>query len=901
MHRRTRRSLLLLIPTLVTAMLAAAAAADVNEAGDQEVPVLDLYVMPHCPWALRAEQEIVTFVSRHPEAARLAVHYMAFSIGAQEPPGDNPDSSPGTTLVSRAGPGCQGPSPGAPAAGNSYRGFTSPGGRAEIEEAMRQLVIREFYPEAHLDYLLSRASDIGGPWQLSASDLGIDPEIVEEMVAAGTGGILLAENIAAATRDDVRSSPTLFIDGELYRGPITAGSLALLLRVPDYADGAGIGTTGEERGDHRLENMGLANPAAVYCHKMDGTYRISEEAGRPGICTLPDGRECDSWDFLAGRCGREYSWCARNGWETRTDDDGHDPFSREYAVCVDRSGRAVGSVTGLSGLSEKATRAVVPGGERERRRVEPPGPHSSPPAFDWRDLDGVNWITPVQNQGGCGSCWGFAAVGVVEAMFNIDAGDPDLDMDLSEQYLVSDCHFGSMAHQNCCGGSTWKALRFIMNSGIPDEGCMWYVDGFGCSCPNGCGLHCTYHDGFFCSDRTCSDRCDDWEERIVRTRVTADAADVKESISGNGPVTSGIGMGGGFGGYWDGDIYRCTNDDGGNHAIVLVGYDDAGEYWIAKNSWGSSWGDDGFFKVGYGECYTAIDVHTVETTACGDTIREDRVLFHDLSSPGGDALVVSSDSVTLDCNGHRITGAGGGTGILLDGVTGVRIENCTVEGFNRGIAIEGGGDTEVTGNTLSGNTGSGIHLLDTSGNTIWNNTLGENGDNAYEEESAAANLWDHEHTGNTWSDFRANPGYPFRYEIPGPGDGVDRYPAGRTPRHREAEDLFPVGIDGETGPDGSLPKEFALSQNFPNPFNPVTTITFDVPGGAGDVQPVLLSIYDVRGRLVRTLVDDAFGPGAHRVVWNGTDSEGRPVPSGIYVSVLRGGAVTTSRKMTVLR
>ena len=80
------------------------------------------------------------------------------------------------------------------------------------------------------------------------------------------------------------------------------------------------------------------------------------------------------------------------------------------------------------------------------------------------------------SQGNCGSCWAFSAVGVVEAEYNIYDNDPDLDLDLSEQYLVSDCHsYGGM--MQCCGGSDWRAISFIMSDGIPDEECMEYVDG----------------------------------------------------------------------------------------------------------------------------------------------------------------------------------------------------------------------------------------------------------------------------------------------------------------------------------------------------------------------------------------------------------------------------------------
>jgi hypothetical protein len=63
-----------------------------------------------------------------------------------------------------------------------------------------------------------------------------------------------------------------------------------------------------------------------------------------------------------------------------------------------------------------------------------------------------------------------------------------------------------------------------------------------------------------------------------------------------------MGYGSGYGGYWDGDIYRCTNDSGVNHGVIIAGYSDAGGYWIVKNSWGPTWNGDGYFKIGYGEC-----------------------------------------------------------------------------------------------------------------------------------------------------------------------------------------------------------------------------------------------------------------------------------------------------------
>ncbi|MFO7609473.1 MAG: S8 family serine peptidase [Candidatus Krumholzibacteriia bacterium] len=101
-----------------------------------------------------------------------------------------------------------------------------------------------------------------------------------------------------------------------------------------------------------------------------------------------------------------------------------------------------------------------------------------------------------------------------------------------------------------------------------------------------------------------------------------------------------------------------------------------------------------------------------------------------------------------------------------------------------------------------------------------------------------------------------------------------------------------------TAPEkGDLPVAFALDQNAPNPFNPSTTIAFALPQ-AGRVQ---LRIYDQRGRLVRTLVDEAMTAGARSVVWNGLDDGGRQAHSGVYLYVIEAGDFRATRKMTLLK
>ena len=89
----------------------------------------------------------------------------------------------------------------------------------------------------------------------------------------------------------------------------------------------------------------------------------------------------------------------------------------------------------------------------------------------------------------------------------------------------------------------------------------------------------------------------------------------------------------------------------------------------------------------------------------------------------------------------------------------------------------------------------------------------------------------------------------------------------------------------------------SLNQNHPNPFNPTTTISWQL-ARAGRVS---LRVFDARGRLVRTLVDDERGAGAGSAQWNGNDDRGRPVPSGVYFYRLRTGSQTHTRRMTLVK
>lgn len=96
--------------------------------------------------------------------------------------------------------------------------------------------------------------------------------------------------------------------------------------------------------------------------------------------------------------------------------------------------------------------------------------------------------------------------------------------------------------------------------------------------------------------------------------------------------------------------------------------------------------------------------------------------------------------------------------------------------------------------------------------------------------------------------------------------------------------------DGASAPAPSLPEAVALLGNWPNPFNPQTTVGLALPAASR----VMLTVHDIRGRLVRVLVDGQLPAGNHQLDWDGLDASGRPVPSGTYLARL----VTTGGEQT---
>ena len=94
-----------------------------------------------------------------------------------------------------------------------------------------------------------------------------------------------------------------------------------------------------------------------------------------------------------------------------------------------------------------------------------------------------------------------------------------------------------------------------------------------------------------------------------------------------------------------------------------------------------------------------------------------------------------------------------------------------------------------------------------------------------------------------------------------------------------------------------IPDKFALYQNYPNPFNPNTTIQFDLPQSG----KVSIKIFNIRGELVRTLIQSQVNAGSHTVNWDGRDDNGKNIASGLYIYQLTVNGFNATKKLLMIK
>lgn len=195
-----------------------------------------------------------------------------------------------------------------------------------------------------------------------------------------------------------------------------------------------------------------------------------------------------------------------------------------------------------------------------------------PSSYDLRQTLGLN---PVKNQGECGSAWAYAMTASAETAIKMQDG---LSVDLSEQFLI-DCNSKGWG---CDGGDVDDDM--LVNTGVV------LTKDFPA---NSTVAACTQAPIFR--------KMKGWGTVKSDPQTGAPTVDaIKEAIYLYGAVAAYVSADSAFSAYSSGVFDHCSAESQINHIVAIVGWDDAGGYWIVRNSWGSAWGESGYMRIKYG-------------------------------------------------------------------------------------------------------------------------------------------------------------------------------------------------------------------------------------------------------------------------------------------------------------
>ncbi len=247
----------------------------------------------------------------------------------------------------------------------------------------------------------------------------------------------------------------------------------------------------------------------------------------------------------------------------------------------------------------------------------------SPTSWDWRDAEyeGISgdWTTEIKNQGSCGSCYAFGSYASLESLIKIKSKDPFLSVDLSEQFMVSCGEEWVDGILGCNGAYFVPTFEFLEQFGAIPETCFPYVSGGSGYVP------------------PCSDKCPNWQDLLIEIDgwgvVSSDVESIQNALIQYGPLVTTMVVYDDFHSY-PGGIYEHpgSDPDPTNHIVCIVGYDDSQGYWICKNSWGTGWGENGWFRIAYGDCKIEQDTAYLQYT--DQTAPQIKVKMHRIKEIG---------------------------------------------------------------------------------------------------------------------------------------------------------------------------------------------------------------------------------------------------------------------------
>ncbi len=268
------------------------------------------------------------------------------------------------------------------------------------------------------------------------------------------------------------------------------------------------------------------------------------------------------------------------------------PSSEEPSL-TDREHRAAAAAASAAAPATGTAAAVAPA-------TATAGAAPAVAATDWRNHQGYNWVSAIQDQGSCGSCVSFGSSAAVESAMRIGTNNPNLAIQLSEAQLF---YCVARSQGRLCEGPNggWTvppALNAYEFPGIADAACYPYVAG----------------------DQNCTGLCPNWQQRVTNIsgwHSLTSPNDMKVWLTTRGPLVTCLTVYDDFY-YYAGGVYQhSTGDLVGGHCVCVIGYDDSQGAWICKNSWGTGWGAAGFFLIAYGQCGIDAQMWAVEGVASG--------------------------------------------------------------------------------------------------------------------------------------------------------------------------------------------------------------------------------------------------------------------------------------------
>jgi hypothetical protein len=333
-----------------------------------------------------------------------------------------------------------------------------------------------------------------------------------------------------------------------------------------------------------------------------------------------------------------------------------------------------------------------------------------------------------------------------------------------------------------------------------------------------------------------------------------------------------------------------------NHAVLLVGWDDTLSHaggqgaWIVKNSWGTGWGgtcgygaEGGYFYISYGSAsigtYSSFIYDWQNVDPVGDLYYYDDGGYGNSWGFGSNTYgyILAKYTPTSDGFLHRVEFWTNDATSDVDvyvyaSFDGTDVGSLLASKLNQSFDEAGYHSVELD-SPLAITSGDDFALVARIQNQTYAYPLVSSGGGTIE-------------TGKTYRRFTATA-----------GDWTDMsgYREDLALRARCSQSLV-VSADDDLD-DEIVPSDFALGNNYPNPFNPRTQIEYSI----GSESHVTVAVYNILGQHISTIVDETKKPGEYMVEWDATDDSGEPVSTGIYVYRIQAGDFSDTKKMLLLR